>query len=133
MASGKITVINIMNEDKTQSPHYYYIGRSKVGNVLGNPFSFNGQHTSLAKLSFKTREEAIKAYDKYFDYMYGNDEAFTKAIDTIYEDYKAGNEVFLGCFCSPLPCHGDVIAKKLQKRLIKENFAKCARKNTVNR
>ena len=118
--AGKINVINLMKEDKTLSPHYYYIGRSKNGNILGNPFTHNGQHTSLAKLSFKTREEAIQAYDKYYDYMYGNDETFTKAIDTIYEDYKAGNEVYLGCFCAPLPCHGDIIAKKLQKRLIKE-------------
>jgi hypothetical protein len=118
--TGKINVINITKEDKSSSPHYYYIGRSKEGNVLGNPFTFNGKHTSLAKLSFKTREEAIKAYEKYFDFMYGNDETFTKMIDTIYEDYKAGNEVYLGCFCSPLPCHGNVIADKLQKRLIKE-------------
>lgn len=120
--AGKINVINIMKEDKSSSPFYYYIGRKKDGNILSNPYTFNGQHTSLAKLSFKTREEAIKAYDKYFDYMYQNDETFKGLIDKIYQEYKDGNEIFLGCFCSPKPCHGEVIANKLQKRLIKENI-----------
>ena len=56
----------------------------------------------------------------YFDEMYGKDEEFTKAFDDIYEHYKNGENVYLQCFCKPLPCHGDIIARKLQQKLIKE-------------
>lgn len=118
--AGKIVVWNTNgNEDHSQEENNYYIGRSKAGNVLGNPFTHNGKRSSLAKLSFKTRDEAIDAYEKYFDAMYGHDQEFTDIIDEIYEKYKNGNTVYLQCFCHPLRCHGDIIAAKLQSRLIK--------------
>jgi hypothetical protein len=118
-----IHVINIKQEDKTLDPGYFYIGRSKNNDSpLGNPFTHTGKRSNLAKLSFKTAEQAIKAFDLYFDEMYGKDEAFTKAFDEIYEYYKTGKDVYLGCFCKPGPCHGDVIAKKLQQKLVKERL-----------
>ena len=121
---AQIHVYNIHNEDHSSEEYCWYCGRSKNGNVLGNPFTHNGKHSSLAKLSFKTREQAIEAYERYFDVMYGKDEIFTREIDKIYAAYKGGHDVYLGCFCKPLPCHADVIAKKLQKRLILEGKPK---------
>jgi len=117
---GKIVVYNTKDEDYTSEPNNFYIGRSKNGNVLGNPFTHDGTKTSLAKLSFKTREEAIEAYSTYFDKMYGHDDEFTKAFDEIYEHYKNGEDIYLQCFCKPLPCHGDIIAERLQRKLITE-------------
>ena len=84
--------------------------------------------TSIAKLSFKTREEAIEAFRRYFKEMYGKDEEFTKAFDEIYEHYKNGEDVYLQCFCKPSPCHGDVIAEELQKKLVKERLAERKKK-----
>ena len=114
-----IYVYNSRNEDFTLKPNNYYIGRPSV---LGNPFTHNGVRTNLAKLSFKTREDAIAAYEKYFDTMYGKDDEFTKAFDEIYEHYKNGEDIYLQCFCKPLVCHGDIIADKLQRKLIKEKM-----------
>ena len=114
-----IYVYNSHNEDFTLKPNNYYIGRPSV---LGNPFTHNGVKTNLAKLAFKTREEAVEAYEKYFDIMYGKDDEFTKAFDEIYEHYKNGEDIYLQCFCKPLPCHGDIIANKLQKKLIQEKL-----------
>ena len=115
-----IYVYNTRFEDHTSGSDYnYYIGRPSV---LGNPFTHNGVRTNLAKLSFKTREDAIAAYDKYFDTMYGKDDEFTKAFDEIYEHYKNGEDIYLQCFCKPLACHGDIIANKLQKKLIQEKL-----------
>ena len=119
---GKIIVYNSHNEDHTSEPNNFYIGRSESGNPLGNPFTFNGVRTSIAKLSFKTREESIEAFRRYFKEMYGKDEEITKAFDEIYEHYKNGEDIYLQCFCKPLPCHGDIIAKKLQQRFIKEKY-----------
>lgn len=114
-----IYVYNSHNEDFTLKSNNYYIGRPSI---LGNPFTHNGVRTNLAKLSFKTREDAIAAYDKYFDTMYGKDDEFTKAFDEIYEHYKNGEDIYLQCFCKPLACHGDIIANKLQKKLIQEKL-----------
>jgi len=125
---GQIHVFNIHNEDHSSECNCYYIGRSRSGNPLGNPFTHNGVRTNIAKLSFKTREDAIEAFRRYFKEMYGKDEEFTKAFDEIYEHYKNGEDIWLGCFCKPLPCHGDVIAEELQKKLVKEKLAERKRK-----
>lgn len=118
-----IIVYNVHNEDHSnEGENNFYIGRSKNGNPLGNPFTFNGVKTSIAKLSFKTREDAIKAYEIYFDQMYGKNKELTEAFDKIYEKYKRGENIYLGCFCYPKPCHGDVLAERLQRKLIKEKI-----------
>lgn len=91
--------------------------------ILGNPYSHLPEDKCLAIYRCKTRDEAIDSYAKYFDLMYGGNLKFTKAIDEIYEKYKRGEDVYLGCFCSKsLRCHGDVIIEKLQQRLIKEKL-----------
>ena len=119
---GKITVYNTHQEDYTYKPNNFLICKTKDGNPLANPFTYNGVKTRLAKLSFKTREEAIDAYKMYFKKMYGLDEGLTKAFDTIYEKYKNGEDIYLQCCCKPLPCHGDFLAEELQRKLIKEKM-----------
>lgn len=134
---GKIVVYNCHKEDHTNEVCNFYIGRHKNpktkqnDNPLGNPFTHNGVGTRLATLSFKTREEAIKAYEVYFDKMYGVDEELTNAFDEIYEHYKNGEDIYLQCFCKPLPCHGDIIAERLQRKLIKERLKERKEKGTI--
>lgn len=126
---GKITVYNTHQEDYTYKPNNFLICRTKDGNPLANPFTYNGVKTRLAKLSFKTREEAIDAYKMYFNKMYGLDEGLTKAFDTIYEKYKNGEDIYLQCCCKPLPCHGDFLAEELQRKLIKEKMEERRKNN----
>ena len=113
-----IYVYNTKTEDHTSHPNNFPIYR---GTPLGNPFTHNGVRSNIAKLSFKTREEALDAYEDYFNEMYGKDNMLTKYFDIIYEKYKNGEDIYLQCFCKPKRCHGDFIAKMLQKKLIKEN------------
>lgn len=122
--ASKIHIVNINTEDCSSKPNYYYCGRSKNGNPLGNPFTFNGKRSSLAKLSFKTREQAIDAYRDYFQKAYNNPgfEALTNKFNEIYEHYKNGEDIYLACWCYPLPCHTQVIAEELQKKLLKERL-----------
>lgn len=117
-----IHVINVSKEDFSFSPNYYYIGRSNLGNILGNPYTHLPKETTIALYQCNSREEAISKYADYFDTMYGHNIEFTKAIDEIYEKYKNGEEVFLGCWCKPKSCHGDIIKQKLEQRLIKEKL-----------
>ena len=126
---GKITVYNTHQEDYTYKPNNFLICRTKEGNPLANPFTYNGVKTRLAKLSFKTREEAIDAYKMYFKKMYGLDEGLTKAFDTIYEKYKNGEDIYLQCCCKPLPCHGDFLAEELKRKLIKEKMEERRKNN----
>lgn len=126
---GKITVYNTHQEDYTYKPNNFLICRTNEGNPLANPFTYNGVKTRLAKLSFKTREEAIDAYKMYFKKMYGLDEGLTKAFDTIYEKYKNGEDIYLQCCCKPLPCHGDFLAEELQRKLIKEKMEERRKNN----
>ncbi len=116
-----IKLYNIHNEDHTSNKNNFYIGR---GSILGNPFTHDGKRSSLAKLSFKTAEEAINAYKLYFKEMYLTDIEFKNEFDKIFDLYKNGEDIYLQCFCYPKPCHGDVIIEELQKKLIKESLQK---------
>ena len=109
-------------------PNNYYIGRPSI---LGNPYTDIKEKGTLARYIVKNRDEAIAMYSKHFDMMYGSNLEFTRLIDEIYEKYKNGEDVYLECYCKPLPCHGDIIAKKLQQRLVKEKISEF-KKDTTN-
>jgi hypothetical protein len=113
-----IHVYNKKNEEHTGRLNFY-IGR---GSVLGNPYTYIKDKQTKAKYVVKDRDTAIAMYSKYFDVMYGTNIPFTKAVDQIYNAYKSGEDVWLECYCKPLPCHGDIIAKKLMQRLVKEKI-----------
>ena len=115
-----IIVYNRGKEDHSAHPTNYPIYRG--GSVLGNPYTDKPLKGTLAVFKAKNREEAIEKYDTYFDTQYGRNREFTAVIDEIYEKYKNGETVYLECYCHPLPCHGDVIVKKLQQRLLKEKI-----------
>lgn len=77
-----------------------YIGRGKdpiTGqfSVFGNPFKI-----------FKdgTRAEVIEKYEQYLKERMKTDNDFKKAV-------KSLRGKVLGCWCSPLQCHGDVLVK----------------------
>lgn len=127
---GKIHIVNVNTDDYSSEPNYYYCGRSKNGNPLGNPFTYDGKRSSIAKLSFRTREESIDAYREFFRRAYGKPEfeALTNKFNEIYEHYKNNEDIYLGCWCYPLPCHTQVIAEELQKKLIKEKMKENIRK-----
>lgn len=110
---------NCKIEDHTSHPNNVYIGRNSM---LGNPFTYDGKKSNLAKLSFKTREECLNAYEIYFENMYEKNSVFKLYVDKLYEKYKNGEDIYLQCFCKPEPCHGDFIKSKLEKRLIKERM-----------
>lgn len=113
-----IHVYNITNEEH-YGENVFYCGR---GSVLGNPYTDIKTKETKALYVVKTREEAIEKYRHYFDVMCDSNLRFKKAVDDIYRKYKAGNDVYLGCYCHPKSCHCDVIVEKLRKRLVKEKL-----------
>ena len=120
-----IKVYNRNTENHTGDKNNYPIYRP---NVLSNPYTHIKDKQTLASHVLPTREEAIKAYDHYFDVMYSGNKEFRKVVDEIYEKYKRGETIYLECYCKPLPCHGDIIERKLKKRYIKEMVSSVKKK-----
>lgn len=121
-----IIVYNRKDEDYSSLPNNYPIYHG--GSILGNPYTDKPLKGTLAIYQVRTRDEAIERYDSYFDMQYKVNPTFQSLIDEIYEKYKNGEDVYLECYCHPLRCHGDIIAEKLQKRLIKEKLINIRRK-----
>jgi len=78
-----------------------YIGRPSK---WGNPFS----HKSGTKALFKTETRA-EAIGKYKDWiLHGTGKHLLKDLHEL-----KGKTV--GCWCSPLPCHGDILAQLIDE------------------
>lgn len=87
-----------------RAPHDVYIGRPSP---WGNPFSH--LTTSAARFRVATREEAIRKY-----------EAWLRDQPELVE--RAKRELrgkVLGCWCAPLPCHGDVLARVAAEKKVR--------------
>ena len=85
----------------TYDPDYdVYIGR---GSKWGNPFYI--EKDSYGCEIGGSREDVIKSYEQWIRKQ-------KYLIDSLHElkDKK------LGCFCYPLPCHGDVLIKLLKEK-----------------
>lgn len=115
-----IIVYNRNTEDYGSHPNNYPIYRG--GSILGNPYTHKQLQGTLAIYQTRTREEAIERYDGYFDLQYSCNKEFKAILDEMFEKYKNGEDIYLECYCHPLQCHGNIIAKKLQKRLLKEKI-----------
>lgn len=84
-------VINIKNKE-----HYdVYIGR---GSKYGNPFT-HMKHLGGNLIIVDSRAEAI---NKYKEYLLNNIELLNQAKQEL-------RGKILGCYCHPLPCHGDIL------------------------
>lgn len=88
---SKKFVVNLYKE-----PYEVYIGRPSE---FGNPYSH--MKGTLAQFQVKNRDEAV---DKFEEYVKAHPELIPE-IKT-----KLKNKV-LGCFCKPLKCHGDILAR----------------------
>lgn len=80
-----------------------YIGRPSK---WGNPFTHKQDGKTLAKYIVKSRKEAIKAYKKWITTGEGR---------YLLNDLPELKDKTLGCWCKPLPCHGDVLVELVQK------------------
>ena len=85
-----------------------YVGRSRNGMHFGNPFSH--KQDTLASVQLLTREAAVRAYEDWLlgvDYLWLEQERR----EWILQRLPTLKGRSLGCYCSPLACHADVLAK----------------------
>ena len=81
--------------NKHKESYDVYIGR---GSKWGNPFKIGEDGT---------REEVIEKYRGYLWDMIQNG-------DITRSDLMSLRGKRLGCFCKPLPCHGDILIKAVE-------------------
>jgi len=79
-----------------REPYDVYIGR---GSKFGNPYSH--QEGTAAVWVVDTREDAIRLYEEWL-------RAQSKLMAAVKKELRGR---ILGCWCSPLACHGDVLLK----------------------
>lgn len=89
------------------NPDSEYIGR---GSVLGNPYPITHQHS---------RDCVCDKYEEYF-YKQLNNKIFNNELKRIYRKGVENGYIKLGCFCSPLRCHGETIKNFLENN--QDNF-----------
>lgn len=83
-----------------------YIGRPTK---WGNPYAH--QEGTSAQFKVKSREEAIDLYRRWIEFrLYTADVTPADHPDRMLKDeVMALRGKVLGCWCSPKPCHGDVL------------------------
>lgn len=111
-----VTVINVnKNPELTEDPGYVYIGRSKAGqpeNILGNPFTHIPNGTR-AEFVVASRDEAVTRYKEYMEEQMKANPVYRAKLESLARRVEGGEHLYLGCFCAPLACHGDVLREKI--------------------
>ena len=79
-----------------KAPYDVYIGRPSI---WGNPYSH--KIDTIAEFRVETRDEAIAKFEAYF----------LARPDLIQLAKRVLRGKVLGCWCKPLACHGDVLAR----------------------
>lgn len=102
-----IYVTNIKRNKKAE-----YIGRFNpaIGNEspLHNPFRLQ---------KHEAKGSTLERYERYLDEkIASNDSVIMAELDRLLDIARRG-DLYLGCWCSPQPCHGDIIRAKLNHLL----------------
>lgn len=80
-----------------------YVGRPSP---LGNPYSFGAQNSKVSKFVVGSRDEAVEKYRFWLHHqLKSGNQSVIKALESLSDDSV------LGCWCSPLSCHADIIIK----------------------
>jgi len=104
-----ITVVSVRGiNPQSAPPDLIYIGR-RSGNwrqsPLANPFKLTPDDI---------REDVIDRYRQYlWQRVKRNEPAITSELTRIASMVQRGEAVMLGCWCSPLICHGDVVKEAI--------------------
>lgn len=105
---GSVRVIHIKSlPEDTQGETIVRVDRSHP--VLGN------RHILKSKLDHAQRAGVIAAYRTDLEADIGAGGPMLAVIMDVAKRVLSGENIALGCHCSPLPCHGDVIAEHVMR------------------
>lgn len=85
----------------------YYIGR---GSPLGNVYSYKSSNHPQVKYKVNSLDECISGFKSYlYQEIKNRDPLICNAVNDLIIKNLRGEDIDLVCYCSPNPCHGDVI------------------------
>lgn len=94
-------------------PYDVYVGRGRgprgEPGTFGNPWSHAAG--TLAQFRAASRAEAVSAYRRWLSGDPALAEVLPERRRAVLEALPSLRGRRLGCFCAPLPCHGDVLAE----------------------
>jgi hypothetical protein len=101
MSVGKIVVVNKYKHTGA----FTYIGR---GSVFGNPYPVT-----------MGRDQCIEKFREHLDLCLkqAKEHPLRAAMRELARRVLAGETVYLGCFCKPKACHGDIIKQYVEGAL----------------
>jgi len=94
-----MAVIKITN--KKRGGKGEYVGRPSV---LGNPFPLRSE---------EERERVIRRFEEWLEQALKRDAKVRAEMNRLYSELIKKGSLELTCWCSPRPCHAEVIARKL--------------------
>ena len=97
-------------ENKRSCSNGEYIGRPTV---LGNPYTHLKGKTK-AQFITASRSDSVQAYRAYAREQYNTNTAFKNEVHRLAKLYAETGELTLLCWCAPLECHGDVLARVIE-------------------
>ena len=105
---GSVSVVSVRGL-RAGDPSVVYVGRACAGwsqSPLGNPFRVGGG---------VSRAQAIASYRSWlWGVVQGRSGPAWEALLGLASRVQAGESLVLGCWCSPLPCHAEVIASAIR-------------------
>lgn len=102
-----LPAITVVNQRKTTEGEY--IGRPSP---LGNPFGWQEDHPDATRVS--NREEAIACYREWLmSHIRTRTPRIVNELERLGAIALRDGRLTLRCWCSPKPCHGDVLRKIL--------------------
>lgn len=106
-------MIRVVNQKTHKpTPDDFYIGR---GSVMGNPYHVKSSKHPQALYKVTTTEEALVGYESYLNQaIISGDPLICDFINTLIIRELTGKDSYLVCFCSPDPCHGEVIKRVVE-------------------
>ena len=104
---AKIKIMNL----RESLPSKEYDFRIDRNSPIGNPFNINQE---------RNRKKVIIYFERFLKNVLKNpkdkeSKPIIAYLNQIRNSLKKHGKVRLFCWCSPLPCHGDVIKKYLKK------------------
>ena len=99
-----------------------YRGRGMNLSILGNPFIHKERYLRSGVSLVKDLPTAVWMFRRFL-WLHLHQEgssigqAFWDLVETIRDNERHGSKTYLGCFCKPEACHGDVLKAAIEKAL----------------
>lgn len=107
-----MTTVDNLKNHRRDAPGTKYIGRiNGTSEHFGNPASF--QKSTLATVFVESRDVAVQWYDDWLNGKYPEVEPERR--QWILDHLHLLKDKILLCFCYPKKCHGDVLAKRVNR------------------